>query len=180
VTCPTGVSVWLPPNSQSAAVTWQVPTFTDNVKLLTSTVNLQPGNYSAGTYTVSATATDSSGNEAACSFVVTVNADTTPPVISPCPVSQTVALTGKSNTVVVTWPTPTVTDNTAVLGMVYSPQPYQSGASFPLGSTAMILQAADIYANTAKCAFTIRVVDQTPPVRFVARYWTKYSFDVIN
>jgi uncharacterized repeat protein (TIGR01451 family) len=75
VTCPANITVNLPLNSTatSMAVTYAAPTATDNCPGVTVASTPASGSvFPVGTTTVNATATDSSGNTATCSFTVTV------------------------------------------------------------------------------------------------------------
>ena len=71
VSCPYSFTKNCDPPFRSANVSWQVPTFSDNVGLLTTYVSLEPGLFIAGTYQVVARAVDVSGNTANCSFSFT-------------------------------------------------------------------------------------------------------------
>jgi hypothetical protein len=155
--------LWTTAPLKTANVTWAIPTFSDNVNLVSTTVSRVPGVFAAGTYTVTASAIDTSGNQAACSFTFVVLTDTLPPNVT-CPSSQTVSTAAGRNTAVVSWPTPFMSDNRGIATVQYSPSIYLPGASFPLGSTAMTLVVIDTYANVKACAFRIVVQDTEKPV----------------
>lgn len=85
--------------------------------------------------------------------------DTTPPAIAvPDPV--VVEATGPDGAVV-TWPTPTATDDTDGNPPVVCSA--DSGAAFPLGTTTVTCQATDAAGNAATATFIVSVQDTTPP-----------------
>ena len=147
IACPGSFSIWCPPPTRSANVTWMVPTFADNVGLVSTSVSLSPGVFSAGTYTAIASATDTSGNDATCSFSFAVLTDTTPPTITPCPPTQILNTFPNKNYAVVTWTDPVITDDLTAVTSQYLPAAFQPGSSFPVGLTRMKLIATDAYSN---------------------------------
>jgi len=104
--------------------------------------------FPVGTTTVTALATDASGNTASCSFTVTVN-DTQPPAIT-CPPSV-IGMSG-----VVTFADPTVTDNCPGATFVCNPP---SGSMFPAGVTTVTCTATDGSGNTTQCSFVVATFD---------------------
>ncbi|HYH96301.1 DUF5011 domain-containing protein, partial [Hyalangium sp.] len=123
-----------------------------------STVGVSgPGlvSYPLGTSSVTYTATDSAGNEAACTTEVEVR-DTLPPTIS-CPAPSTAECVGgsASNSEV----------GTASATDVCSPVDVQAPglASFPLGTVALTWSAADTSGNAATCSSSFTVEDTQPP-----------------
>ena len=115
------------------------------------------GFFPLGTTTVNVSASDASDNQSTSSFTVTV-VDTTPPTIT-LPANLTV----EANTIggaQVTLPTPTATD-------ISDPDPTvtqdQSSGFFPLGTTTVDVTATDASGNAATGAYTVTVVDSTPP-----------------
>jgi subtilisin-like proprotein convertase family protein len=98
------------------------------------------------------------GSSAMCSFTVTV-VDTQPPVIT-CPANQT-AVTDQNvcpppPCTVVTFPTPTVTDNCPGATVVCNPP---SGGCLPVGVTTVTCTATDASGNMATCSFGVSVFD---------------------
>jgi CHRD domain-containing protein/HYR domain-containing protein/type IX secretion system substrate protein len=80
ITCPANITQNNDPGKCGAIVTFAA-TATDNCSKATVTYDHNPGTFfDVGTTTVTATATDSSGNASHCTFTVTVN-DVEPPVI---------------------------------------------------------------------------------------------------
>lgn len=159
--CPTSISVNNDPGMCTASVTWTAPTEMDNCPgvIVTSTHN--PGDlFSAGTTTVTYTATDASGNTATCSFDVTV-IDTEMPVLVNCPSNITVSNDAGNCDAVVTWTAPTATDNCpgVIITSTHTP-----GSTFGIGSTFVTYAATDTYGNQTTCSFEIMVYDTELPV----------------
>lgn len=135
-----------------AVVTFEV-TATDNVEVASLVVNPPSGStFPLGTTTVTATATDTSGNSAACQFAVTVQ-DTTPPEIT-CPGDITAYATGASQAVV----TFAATAYDLVSGNVPVVFSHASGSSFPVGTTMVTATATDEAGNTSSCTFKVTVL----------------------
>lgn len=105
-----------------------------------------------GTNTVTITVTDQAGNATNCttSFIVV---DTTPPVIT-CQSDITNTVSSSESSAVVTFPTPTATDNCSTATVTCVPA---SGSIFPLGTTPVVCTAADAAGNTASCTFNVTV-----------------------
>ena len=106
-----------------------------------------------GVTSVICTASDTSGNTANASFMVTVQ-DTTLPVIGGMPGSITVEAIDDSG-VIVTYSNPVATDS--VDGLVLVNCLPLSGSTFPLGVTLVTCTAVDASGNLAAAAFTITV-----------------------
>src|SRR6185436_12953347 len=135
-----------------------VVTATDNCPgVSVVSVPASGSSFAVGTTTVTSTATDAHGNNATCSFAVTVN-DTQPPQIT-CPANLTVnAAPGRclSNLTF----SVTATDNCLVTNVTSVPA---SGFAFPVGVTTVIGTARDSSGNSITCAFTVTVIDNQPP-----------------
>jgi hypothetical protein len=114
--------------------------------------------FALGTTTVSASATDVSGNRASGSFTVTVR-DTTAPVIT-LPANQTLEATSAAGAVA----TFSASAQDIVSGNVGVTFNQSSGSTFPLGTTTVNASATDQAGNTASGSFTVIVQDTTPPV----------------
>jgi len=85
--------------------------------------------------------------------------DTTPPVIA-APADITTEATGPDGALVGF--TATATDDTdGSVGVLANPS---SGSTFPLGTSAVDLIAADVAGNVALASFNVTVQDTTPPV----------------
>jgi ELWxxDGT repeat protein len=77
------------------------------------------------------------------------------PVFQSCP--QNINLITAGSTATATWTTPTATDNCTTPPSVSSN--YTSGSVFGLGTTTVTYTATDAKGNTARCSFTIQVVN---------------------
>ena len=111
-----------------------------------------------GQTTVNCSATDSRGNTANGSFIVTV-ADDIPPLLT-LPGNITVPAQNASGAVV----NFTVTATDAVDGIVAVTCLPASGYLFPLGDTTVICSATDSHGNNTSGSFNVAVVDDVPPV----------------
>jgi hypothetical protein len=124
-----------------------------------------------GVHTIEATATNTSGGQAICSFTVTTT-DTRPPTIT-CPANVTVECNSHMGTVV-TYTDPAIGD-LCDPGVTVTCVP-PSGSTFPLGTTTVNCTARDASGNTASCSFDVIVQDTTPPdvTAFIGRrlLWT--------
>ncbi|HLP12161.1 MAG TPA: DUF2341 domain-containing protein [Flavobacteriales bacterium] len=164
-TCPANISTNTSAGTCGAVVTWPAPAATDNCSglTLTQTSGLTSGSlFPIGITTVSFLAVDASGNSATCSFTITVT-DVQPPVFTSCPSNITVNNTPGLCSSVVTWVTPTASDNCPAVSVVQTGG-LVSGSAFPIGTSTVTFTASDSYGNTAICSFTVTVVDNQFPV----------------
>jgi hypothetical protein len=100
-----------------------------------------------GTTTVTCTTTAGP----VCTFTITVN-DTQAPTLV-CPANVTAVAAGCAGTSqLVTYVTPTASDNCPGVTVVCSPA---SGTIFPVGTTTVTCTATDTAGNTATCSFTL-------------------------
>jgi YVTN family beta-propeller protein len=93
-----------------------------------------------------------------CSFTVTVNDNQTLAISCPANSNQ---LTDPGQCTAVVSYTPVVSDNCHNSSFVCSPP---SGATFPIGTTAVSCTARDPSGNAAGCGFTVTVNNQSPAV----------------
>src|SRR5205085_2079336 len=98
------------------------------------------------------------GNRAVCAATMTV-ADTTAPTLS-CPAAITKNADAGQCSTVVTYTTPTASDNCAGATVRCTPA---SGTAFPVGTTTVTCTATDASNNTAQCSFTVTVLDRQAP-----------------
>lgn len=141
-----------------ANVDYAIPTATDKVDAGVDVACVPPpGFFALGTTAVACTATDDAGHVANAGFNVTVF-DFVPPEIAGA-ADQTVEATSPAGAVAsfLLTATDVVDDEVDVLCG------HASGATFPLGPTLVSCSATDDSGNTAQAAFTITVVDTTPP-----------------
>jgi hypothetical protein len=109
--------------------------------------------FQIGTTTVNVTAYDSCGNSTNCSFMVTVNPPSYPPITVNCPSNITVTATGPGGAVVFY----TVTASGGCSPPTINSVP-ASGSTFPIGTTTVNSMASDTCGNSATCSFTVTVV----------------------
>jgi hypothetical protein len=153
ISCPSDITVSNDVNQCGAVVTYPEPTTTSDCGLV-ACVPASGAFFPVGTTTVTCTAQFGP----TCSFDVTVN-DTQVPTIA-CPASITTTANTQpspgSCTIgrVVTYATPTITDNCPGATVVCAPA---SGSFFPVGTTTVNCTVTDQSNNTASCAFTVTV-----------------------
>ena len=112
--------------------------------------------FPVGTTTVTATASDTCGNSAKCSFTVTVYQ----PVTIACPSNITTVATGPSGA--------NVFFNVNASGGC-SPPPFvtanpPSGSTFPVGTTTVLATASDTCGNSTNCSFQVSVRPRVPTI----------------
>uniref|UniRef100_A0A3P8S3J5 Sushi, von Willebrand factor type A, EGF and pentraxin domain-containing protein 1 n=1 Tax=Amphiprion percula TaxID=161767 RepID=A0A3P8S3J5_AMPPE len=152
--CPTDIVAETDERRGTANISWDVPAATDNskeevvvqVKPVYSPPQLLPIGKEAITYI----ATDRSGNQANCSFTVTVI--TEPPFIDRCRSPPTVQATNTETPVV--WEVPQFSDNSGRLTVTSSHSP---GSLFPVGETLVQYTATDAAGNSRTCNLTVSV-----------------------
>jgi len=102
------------------------------------------------------------GNTASCTEIK-VYLDTLPPITS-CSENITVSNDAGQCSAVVTYDSPSATDNcTGAISMVRT-KGLGSGATFPVGVTTETYSFTDIQGNVAECNFTVTVKDSEAPV----------------
>jgi Bacterial Ig domain/HYR domain len=112
----------------------------------------------AGLYSVWATAFDASGNQLAAGATITVGDPPPPTLTVPAPITREAT---SSRGAVVKFSATARDWNGAALPVTCKPA---SGTTFPLGTTKVSCSATDSVGHTTTKAFTVRVVDTTPPV----------------
>jgi hypothetical protein len=141
-----------------------------NVTLSTSQTQFDCSN--VGDNRVTLTVTDANGNTASCTATVTV-ADSTAPVLAPCPADVT--LTALTNNCFQNfgWAKPLYSENCggATLTATASDPTviiFDFGgtyfASFPVGTTTVTQTVTDAHGNSDVCDFTVTVVDRQNPI----------------
>ncbi len=159
ISCPSNSSQGTDPGSCTATVTYSDPTASDICNSVTSSCSPASGStFSAGTTTVTCTATDGASNSAQCTFTVSV-IENEPPTIS-CPSDVTEATDSGVCTAAVNYAAPSVSDNCA--GATASCVP-AAGFAFPKGPTTVTCTATDASDNTNSCSFTVTVNDTENP-----------------
>ena len=163
VTAPSGLTVQ-PSGPTGATVTYPDASATDLVGVVSGpTCSPASGSvFPIGTSQVTCTASDGAGNAGTSSFSISVQ-DAEAPVVT-VPASRTVEANGP-NGAIVNYETPTaidLVDGPLAPNLITCSKP--SGSVFPLGTTMVTCSATDDGGRTGSAAFTITVVDTTPPV----------------
>lgn len=161
ITCPANIAQDNDAGQCSALVNYTTPTGSDNCPGVTVACSPASGStFPHGTMTVTCTATDTSANTESCTFTVTVN-DTENPKIGACPINITQSTDAGKCDAVVTYTSPSATDNCSGVTVACSPA---SGTAFVKGTTTVTCSATDDSSNTDSCAFTVTVNDTENPV----------------
>lgn len=163
VICPGDITQIVEDTTCTASITWDTPLASDNCDLtLSLDSDVQPDTtLPTGETVVTYTATDDYGNQASCSFIITV-LDLNPPVLDTCPVDISLSTLPDTCGAFPTWAAPGVADdcdpNVTLSGSV------SIGAFFPVGTTIVTYEASDVSGNTASCSFSVTVSENLPPV----------------
>nr|XP_054749141.1 hyalin-like [Lytechinus pictus] len=164
--CPSSINMATETGVDYSSVSWSPATATDDNGDATLSSDYQSGaNFNIGTTTVTITAVDSAGSSSTCTFDVTVN-DEENPVLSNCPSDITVYVSNSSESAIVTWTEPSVTDNSGE--SIVPSSNAASGASFGQGSTIVLYSATDSSQNLDTCSFVVIVQVATSLSQFEA------------
>jgi len=155
ITAPPAVTVTADPLTCAMNVPLGTPTTNDNCSVA-SVTNNAPSSFHSGTTTVTWTVTDTSGNTATATQLVTVN-DVTPPVLTVLGASP---LTVECHT---TFDDPGATATDACDGSVAVSASNNVNVNTP-GTYSVTYTAHDAAGNTATATRVVQVVDTTPPV----------------
>ncbi|XP_022090462.1 basement membrane-specific heparan sulfate proteoglycan core protein-like isoform X3 [Acanthaster planci] len=165
--CPIQVGGTVEVGETEGFVTWKEPTARDNdgKQVRVNTTHTPSTPFPIGRTTVRYLFTDSSGNQAECTFVVNMvqEEDRTPPVITGCPQRVVGSASPGESRAVATWDEPTAKDNGGQVrvGRTHLPSTY-----FMLGPTRVTYIFTDNSGNQAVCEFDVEIVqeeDRTPP-----------------
>eukprot|EP00794_Sanderia_malayensis_P018983 gene18983-20890_t len=153
-TCPGNTNVTLAKKEAFAYPSWLVPIVTDNSQkkpIVRVHPNIQPpAKLTYGVHRITYQATDSDGNEANCTFSVTV-IDAEPPTVV-CPSSFNITSDLATE---LFWSNGHATDNIAVESVSFNPP---NGSKFTSGSiNEIVMTAFDSAGNSASCRFEIIV-----------------------
>jgi len=165
INCPADIIVDNDPGICGAVVTFTPPIGTDNCGDATTVLSagLDSGSeFPVGTTTVTYTVTDLSGNQADCSFEVTVT-DTENPVFT-CPEDIILESASDQCGAAYTFTAPEANDNCTASPLITQTSGPVSGSVLPLGETIFTFTAEDDAGNIETCSYTVSVVDVTPPI----------------
>ncbi|QIE58286.1 HYR domain-containing protein [Rasiella rasia] len=157
ITCPANITVNNDPGACGAIVSFAA-TATDNCSAAV-TYSQDPGtSFPVGTTTVTATATDPSGNTATCTFDVTV-VDNEPPVAVCTDITVQLDATGNASI------TPGdidggSTDNCGIAALGISPSTFTCA---DVGANTVTLTVTDVNGNSSTCTATVTVEDNVAP-----------------
>ncbi|XP_047448268.1 sushi, von Willebrand factor type A, EGF and pentraxin domain-containing protein 1 isoform X2 [Mugil cephalus] len=158
--CPADIVAETDERRGTANVSWDIPNATDNSKeevaVQVKPVYSPPQLIPIGKETITYIATDRSGNQANCSFTVTV-IDTEPPVIDRCRSPPAVQATNTDTAVV--WEVPQFSDNSG--GRLTVTSSHSPGSLFPVGETLVQYTATDAAGNSRTCNLTVTVQGTT-------------------
>uniref|UniRef100_A0A667ZKN9 Sushi, von Willebrand factor type A, EGF and pentraxin domain-containing protein 1 n=1 Tax=Myripristis murdjan TaxID=586833 RepID=A0A667ZKN9_9TELE len=156
IQCPQDVVAETDERRGTANISWNAPAATDNsreeVVVQVKPVYSPPQLLPIGKETITYIATDRSGNQANCSFTVSV-IDTEPPVIDRCRSPPTVQATDMETAVF--WEVPQFSDNSG--GRLTVTGSHSPGSRFPVGETLVQYTATDAAGNSRICNLTITV-----------------------
>jgi hypothetical protein len=157
-TCPANISVNNDAGLCGAAVSYN-PSASDNCSA-TLAVSIASGSFFAvGTTTVTAVATDPSGNTSSCAFTVTVSDNEAP--LAVCQ-NLTVVLdaAGQGSTTAAAINNGS-SDNCGIASISATPTSFTCAN---VGGNTVTLTVTDIHGNSSTCTATVAVVDNTAPV----------------
>ena len=164
ITCPSDFSINNSYNYCGAYVELFEPSVADNCGIVTIS---QISGALSGTFIeigeseVAFLATDMSGNTASCSYTITVLDNQTPLII--CPENVELPTEEGICEAVATYAQPAAADNcsgvvTELIGG------FDSGESFPTGTTVVSYSVSDVVGLSSMCDFTVTVIDTEMPV----------------
>lgn len=148
----------------STEVNFSAPTAMDNCNVASVTQTDGPSSgseFEVGVTTITFEAADDFGNTTACSFTVTVTEEAPPVITCPDNISTTTD-TGVCQAEV-NYDLPQASDDCSTVSLTLI-SGFESGESFPLGTTIVTYQAEDEQGNTALCSFEVTVVDEEAPI----------------
>lgn len=156
IACPADVDALTDAGAATAVLALQGAAVSDNVNLTATTTRPQ---FAVGVSLVQVSAWDERGNEASCSYRVTV-ADQEPPAIA-CPPDMSVTLAAGVAVAPVWWAAPNATDNVGVTAVRSN---FAPGDMFAVTTVTTVVYAAfDAAGNNATCQFLLRVVSSPNP-----------------
>lgn len=180
ITCPADLTVNAPADSCEATLAVPAPVVVDPCQEIVSITHNSPygisatnasGTYPVGSYTVTWTFTDESGNQSTCTQLITV-LDVAPPVLVCPPDFSVQADFEKTYASNVPIPAPTYSDGCSVQTLTWVMSGATSGASpltginivtvqtLNVGVTTFTYTATDPSGNTVSCSFNVTVLSE--------------------
>ena len=142
ITCPADVTLEAEDGESFASYSWDPPLASDNSGTAPDVTSVpavteQPMRFRIGIATLTYKALDRRGNQAECSFQVTVT-DTQPPTVDQCESPPTFLLRDRNASVV--WDEPVFSDHS---GKAPTVERSHDPGRFPLGETQVVYTASD-------------------------------------
>jgi hypothetical protein len=177
ITCPPNVTLSLAPGGCNTVLTWSIPVAEDNCGILSIEETTLPNplfgtQQGVGTYDIEYTATDLYGNEAVCTFTITVE-DTQGPILA-CPSNAFVntnvgctyvSLAGQFDPILTIDNCPgIVLEHSLDGGTTWVVGPVPAGTVFALGTTTIQYRLTDNGNQFELCQFSVTVSDDDAPV----------------
>ncbi|MDG1262664.1 MAG: HYR domain-containing protein, partial [Flavobacteriales bacterium] len=164
ITCPEDIAIVNDLDACGAIVTYDLPVSSDNCTVadLSLVEGLPSGSeFPVGETTVTYTVTDGFGNQVSCSFLVTVTDTQLPEIICPEDITTTndLGICGAA----VDYVLPITLDNCGVASLTLL-EGLNPGDEFPVGTTYVEYEVADVNGNTLTCGFNVTVNDEEAPV----------------
>ncbi|MBI1835872.1 MAG: HYR domain-containing protein, partial [Flavobacteriia bacterium] len=163
ITCPANMTVNNTVGFCYGQPVFSLPVVSDNcsiVSLIQTSGMISGANFPIGTTTQSYTVTDGSGNQASCSYTITVVDNQIPSII--CPANITAFSSIGTCSKVVNFANPIYNDNCVGYVLTHTAG-LNSGSSFPTGVTTETYVVTDASGNTNTCSFTITINDAQVP-----------------
>jgi hypothetical protein len=196
ITCPPNVTALAtPPLCEVPAIDVENPVIDDNCDIAnlvltwvktgatqgTGTGLVNNTMFEVGLTTVTYTVTDAAGNSASCSFSVRVN-DKVPPVFILCPSDITLDAGPRDCELVVTVPSPEVTDPCDEIVSIANTSPFRTSpvnasGTYPVGVTVVTWIITDESGNINTCTQTITIRDYLPSLECPADIVTNSDFN---
>jgi gliding motility-associated-like protein len=164
IQCPTNITLDANGATCTGIATFNAPVTADNCSATLNLVSSASSgqDFPIGTTTVLMTVNDPTGNQASCTFQITVK-DTTAPVLTNCPQDVTITTDPASCEIAVTWTAPIVTDPCDQTNLVTTVN-IPTGTVLPTGIYPITYTAVDTSGNSLSCSFTVTVREDVPPV----------------
>lgn len=156
---PSNMSLSADSNFCGAVATWNAPSVSEGCSYTLASNYNSGDTLPVGITVVTYIATDASGNSDTASFTVVVSDDMVP-VLSGMPSSIQQNNDSNQCGAVVMWNAPVASDNCSV--SVTSN--YNSGDTFPIGTTTVTYVVSDASGNSDSASFTVTVTDAQAPV----------------